>query len=61
MLGIQSGITLPVISVVNGNCIIYAPSPKGLTLVTEAQCAVEHVVQTLFNSMKGDFAVYGIY
>jgi phosphopantothenate synthetase len=60
MLGILSRITLPVISV-NGNCTIYAPSPKGLTFVTEARCAVEHFVQTLVNSMKGDFAMYGIH
>jgi hypothetical protein len=40
---------------------IYAPSPKGLTFVTEARCAVERVVQTIVNSIKGDFAVYGIH
>jgi hypothetical protein len=61
MLGIQSRITLQVISVVNGNCTIYAPSPKGLTFVTEAKCIVEHVVQALVNSMKGRFAVCGIH
>jgi hypothetical protein len=56
---IWSRITLPVISVVNGKYTIYAPNPKGLSFVTEPRCAVEHVVQTLVNSMKGDFAVYG--
>jgi hypothetical protein len=37
---------------------IYAPIPNRLTFLTEAGCAVEHVVQSLVNSMKGDFAVY---
>jgi CelD/BcsL family acetyltransferase involved in cellulose biosynthesis len=29
--------------------------------VTEASCAVEHVVQTLVNNMKGHLAMYGIH
>jgi hypothetical protein len=60
MLGIWSRIKQPVIFLVNGNCTIDAPVPNGLTFVTEARCAVEHVVQTLVNGMKGNFAVYDI-
>lgn len=61
MLGIQSRITLSVISVM-GICTIYAPSPK---VVTDARCDVEHVkythVETLFSSMEGDFSMNGIH